>query len=77
MNTFATELGPQLHRHDALFRIQGRVKVFLRQEIERELNQEATDFPQFGAGLDGVFSGHAGAGHVLPQDLIVQYCIRG
>lgn len=76
MNTF-TELGPQLHRHDTLFRVQGREKVFLRQEIERELDQEAADFPQFSAGLDGVFSGHAGAGHVLLQDLIIQHFVRG
>lgn len=71
MNTISTQLGPQLYRHDAFFRIQRWEKIFLRQEIERELHQEATDFPQFGAGLDGVFSGHAGAGHVLSQDLIV------
>lgn len=77
MNTFSTVLGPQIHRHDTLFRVQGREKVFLRQEIERELHQEATDFLQFSAGLDGVFGGHAGAGHVLLQDLIIQYCIRG
>lgn len=77
MNRFATELGPQLHGHDAFFRVQGREKVFLRQEMERELDQEATDFPQLSAGLDGVFGGHAGAGHVLPQDLIIQHCVRG
>lgn len=77
MNTFAAELGPQLHRHDALFRVQGREKVFLRQEIKRELDQEAANFLQFSAGMAGVLSGQAGAGHVLFQDLIIQHCVRG
>jgi len=54
-------LCPKLDGHHSLFRVEGREKVLLRQEIQGKLDQKASYLFQFSEGLWRVLCSHAWA----------------
>lgn len=57
--TVSKRLCPQLDGHDSLFRVEGRKKVLLRQEVQGKLDQKASYLLEFSAGLCRVLGSHA------------------